>query len=118
MEVNVLGTVYKIETHKISEDETMKKNDMEGYCDEALKIIVLADYTEKEYFDMTENQISSQRKKVLRHEIYHAFLNESGLSANAGTYDGAWSKNEEMIDWNAIQLPKIFKAYKECGCLG
>ena len=32
-------------------------------------------------------------------------------------YDGGWSKNEEMIDWLAIQIPKIYKAYQEAGCL-
>ena len=30
--VNILGTEYTIETHKISEDETMKKNQWCGYC--------------------------------------------------------------------------------------
>ena len=47
--VNILGTEYTIETHKISEDETMKKNQWSGYCDEEQKLIVVADMTEKEY---------------------------------------------------------------------
>lgn len=118
MKVNVLGTDYKIETHKISEDEFLENNRLEGYCGEDSKTIVIADYTEKKYFeDMTLEEIEARRKRDLRHEIYHAFLNESGLSASASTFDGSWAKNEEMIDWNAIQLPKIFKAYQECGCL-
>lgn len=28
----------------------------------------------------------------------------------------AWAKNEEMIDWMAIQIPKIQRAYKEAYC--
>lgn len=41
------------------------------------------------------------QKKVLRHEIVHAFLYESGLWQNA--YGSkCWAKNEEMIDWMAI----------------
>lgn len=55
------------------------------------------------------------QKKVLRHEIVHAFLYESGLWQNA--YGSkCWAKNEEMIDWMAIQIPKIQKAYKEAYC--
>ncbi len=27
-----------------------------------------------------------------------------------------WAKNEEMIDWMAIQIPKIQRAYKEAYC--
>lgn len=118
MTVDVLGTKYRIETHKISEDEFMQKNHLEGWCGEDSKIIAIADYSEEEYFpDMTEGERKTRRNRDLRHEIYHAFLNESGLSTSAQPYYGAWTKNEEMIDWNAIQLPKIFAAYKECGCL-
>lgn len=40
---------------------------------------------------------------------------ESGLWQNA--YGSkCWAKNEEMIDWMAIQLPKIQRAYKEAYC--
>ena len=28
-----------------------------------------------------------------------------------------WAKNEEMVDWFALQLPKIIKVYKELKCL-
>ena len=56
-------------------------------------------------------------KETLRHEIIHAFFNESGLQDSANKFDGAWSKNEEMIDWFAIQPPKIFKLFKELDIL-
>ena len=52
----------------------------------------------------------------MRHEITHAFLNESGLDANASDTD-CWAKNEEMVDWFAIQSPKIYKAFNEVGAL-
>lgn len=39
----------------------------------------------------------------------------SGLWQNA--YGSkCWAKDEEMIDWMAIQIPKIQKAYKEAYC--
>lgn len=118
MKLNILGTKYKIETHKISEDETLKHNQRVGYCGEDSKKIVIADMSEKQYFpDMNDDERESYRKNTLRHEIVHAFLNESGLSANAAVPEGGWAKNEEMIDWFAIQSPKIYKAFKKAGCL-
>jgi len=116
--VNVLGTVYKIETHKVSEDVFMEKNHFAGYCAEEKKLIVIADMTEKPYFDdMDEYEIEAYRKKTLRHEIIHAFLNESGLSDNASVPAGSWAKHEEMVDWFAIQFPKMLKAFEEVGCI-
>lgn len=116
--VNVLGTEYTIETHKISEDEYMKKEHLSGYCGEESKLIVIADMSEEKYFpDFDEKEQESYYKKVLRHELMHAFLNESGLSANATVPDCAWAKNEEMVDWFAIQSPKIFKVFSEAGCM-
>lgn len=44
-------------------------------------------------------------------------MNESGLSDSSNQYGGAWAKNEEMVDWFAIQSPKIFKVYSELGII-
>lgn len=55
------------------------------------------------------------QKKVIRHEIIHAFLYESGLWQNAYS-SKCWAQNEEMVDWMAIQFPKIQSAYKEADC--
>lgn len=55
------------------------------------------------------------QRKVIRHEIVHAFLYESGLWQNS--YGSkCWAQNEEMVDWFAIQEPKIHSAYIEAGC--
>ena len=51
------------------------------------------------------------KNSVKRHELIHAFLYESGLDACS------WANNEEMVDWIAIQFPKLFKAFQEVGCL-
>ena len=56
------------------------------------------------------------RKKVLRHEIVHAFLYESGMWCNSGASD-AWGTDETIVDWIAIQSPKIFKAFEEADCI-
>lgn len=116
--INILGTEYEISTHKISEDAFLKKNNFAGYCSEYAKKIVIADMTEEEYFpDMTDLEIKECRKSVLRHEIVHAFLNESGLSGSANGTEGSWAKNEEIVDWIAIQSTKIFDVYSKLDIL-
>lgn len=116
--INILGTEYRIETHKVSENSYLEKNKLAGYCGEEEKLIVVADMSEEKYFTgMDEKAQEAYRKKTLRHEIMHAFLNESGLSDSSNQYGGAWAKNEEMVDWFAIQSPKIFKVYSEMGLL-
>jgi hypothetical protein len=116
--VNILGTKYTIETHKVSEDSYLEKNRLAGYCGEEDKLIVVADMSEEKYFTgMDEKARETYWKKTLRHELIHAFLNESGLSDSSNCYEGAWTKNEEMVDWFAIQSPKIFEVFKEVSVL-
>lgn len=116
--INVLGMEYRIEIHKVSEDSYLEENKLAGYCGEEEKLIVVADMSEEKYFTgMDEKAQEAYWKKTLRHEIMHAFFNESGLSDSSNQYGGAWAKNEEMVDWFAIQSPKIFKVYLELGII-
>lgn len=118
MKIDILGTEYRIEIHKVSEDSYMEKKGLAGYCEEENKLIVVADMSEEKYFvGMDEKAQKIYRKKTLRHEIMHAFLNESGLSDSSNRFDGAWAKNEEMVDWLAIQTPKIFSTFKKMNIL-
>lgn len=87
-----------------------------GYCEEISKKIIIADMSEKKYFELDEMEQEVYRKETLRHEIVHAFLNESGLSDCTGSSEH-WAKNEEMVDWYAIQSPKIFKVFQELNIL-
>ena len=112
--VNILGTKYTIERKNYKDDPAFEKRSIDGYCDGRLKKIVHCDMTTypnfanepKEYADLCE-------KETLRHEIVHAFFDESGLRENSACYTGGWSQNEEMVDWIAIQFPKIFKVFQE-----
>lgn len=114
MKIDILGTEYRIEIHKVSEDSYMEEKGLAGYCEEENKLIVVADMSEEKYFvGMDEKAQETYRKKTLRHEIIHAFLNESGLSDSSNRFDGAWAKNEEMVDWLAIQTPKIYKTFQK-----
>lgn len=116
--VNILGTEYRIEVHKRSEDEYMRKNGADGYCSDDAKFIVIADTSENESFpDMTDIEQSAYRKRLLRHEITHAFLNEFGLQHCSGVPAGPWARYEEMVDWIAIQFPKMIKAFESVNAL-
>ena len=110
--VNILGTEYKIEKHKVSEDETLKGRNLSGYCNSIQKLIVYADVTEDAYFGLDEDERAPYVKETLRHEVIHAFFNESGLEDNSSNVEH-WAVNEEMVDWFAIQSPKIFKVFQE-----
>lgn len=117
MTVNVLGTKYKITVKKYDEDEYFKRADCSGYCSGSMKEIVLCDMaTYPGWEHETQEVVDIQTKEILRHEIVHAFFNESGLAQNSNSID-AWARNEEMVDWIAIQGPKIWRAWQEAGAV-
>ncbi len=107
MTVNILGTEYTIESRKRHKDTRLKEND--AYCDDSVKKIVLAVF---EPDNDNKQDMHAVLRKVTRHEIIHAFLCESGLAENS-----EWAQNEELVDWIAIQGPKIYKAWQEAGAL-
>lgn len=112
--VNILGTEYAIKIKKISEDETLKSNGWSAYCANLTHEIVLSDKSEEKYYpDYSEEEKELADKKDLRHELIHAFLNESGLQSDTFTNDGGWAQCEEMVDWISIQFSKIYAVYKE-----
>lgn len=107
--VHILGSTWTIKEQSESENELLK--DCDGYCDWTTKEIVV----EREpYGDLGD--MEAYIRKVIRHEIVHAFLFESGLYESSTPAD-AWAKNEEMVDWIARQGQKIYNAWKEGGAL-
>lgn len=117
MKVNVLGTEYAVTVRKYAEDECFKQTQCNGYCSGLLKEIVLCDMsTYPGWENETQEARDVQTKETLRHEIVHAFFNESGLACSSSSTD-AWARNEEMVDWIAIQGPKVYKAWMEAGAV-
>lgn len=115
--INVLGAEYTITVKKYDEDESFERCGIGGYCTGFTKQIVVCDmstYKGLEY--ETLEALDAFTKKNLRHEIVHAFFEESGLADNSTTIEG-WARNEEMVDWFALQGPKIYKAWQEAGAL-
>ena len=118
MIVNILGTEYKIIVKKYQEDESFEKNSLVGYCDGYAKEIVVCDmHTYKGWENEEEKTVVAAQKQTVRHEIVHAFFDESGLMDSSNMVECPWSKNEEMVDWIALQGTKIYQAWKECDAI-
>lgn len=109
-EIYILGTIYTIYTNVNENDEPRIRN-LSGFCDYSTKEIFISSEVEKEDEDSLKN-LKYYKNKVIRHEIIHAFLYESGLRENSNM-QVAWSENEEMVDWFAMQSPKILKVFQE-----
>lgn len=105
--ISVLGTDIRIVPRKEEDDPKLKS--LVGYFDGSEHLIVVKELTPDAY---SMGDLERYQKEILRHEILHAFLYESGLDACSNGTDN-WATNEEMVDWFAIQAPKIFKVYRE-----
>ena len=101
MKANILGTTYKIKR------KNLKDADVDGWFDGTSKTIVIR----KDNYNNVGN-FEYLMKKQLRHEIIHAFLYESGLDCNFEHLQ-QFGHEETMVDWIAIQFPKIYEVYKE-----
>lgn len=90
--INILGAAYTLVITSKNQDCRLK--DADGICDTCKK------------------NLAVQTKKNKRHEIIHAFLFESGLAENS-----SWAQNEEMVDFFAIQFPKLLETFKAADAL-
>lgn len=80
-------------------------------------MIVVADMDDEEQFSFEdEAEKENYFKSCVRHEIIHAFLNESGLKDNF-EHAHRMGHEETMVDWIALQFPKILKAYQQLGVI-
>lgn len=118
MKISILGTEYTVTVKKYDEDEAFSRQSIGGYCDSYTKQIVVCDIsTYNGWEHELPETIAAAQKETTRHEIVHAFLSESGLEDSSINLDKAWSKNEEMVDWFALQGPKIYRAWQEAGAV-
>lgn len=97
--VDVLGVRYKVIYRTRLEDPKFLDELCDGYCDSTTKeIVIRSDIPQT--LDTIGN-LDFYYSKVLRHELVHAFLDESGLA------ESSWGGNEEIVDWIARQFNKI-----------
>lgn len=109
MTINILGSTWSIVERSFKDDPHLENAD--GYCDWTTRTIVI----EREITG-TLGDMEYYIRKVKRHEIVHAFLEESGLAESTAATD-AWARNEEMVDWLARVGPKIYEAWTAADAL-
>lgn len=104
--IDIMGVKYEILISSEKEDPILEEN--LGYHDPSIKRIVISDMkTLAKDLDSIAD-LDVYRDKVLRHEIIHAMLYESGL------YDQSdFAMNEELIDWIALQFHKLRNIFEE-----
>lgn len=108
--VNILGSEWNVKFG--NEEEYPNLKEMDGYTDSSTKKIIVDDMKASQGQIGAKSDLGSYQKQVVRHEIFHAFLSESGLESCSNKTE-SWATNEEMVDWFAIQSPKIFKVFNE-----
>lgn len=97
--VRILGTPWRI---CIGQNDIDKRLcDCDGFTDKTSKLMMIDDCRHKSNFDEPMLYI----RKVVRHEIIHAFMLESGL--DECLMHEEMGEEEQMVDWFAYQYPKI-----------
>ena len=104
MTVNILGTDYTIKN-----DTTVVNSGLDGDCNDFSKVIRIRDVAEMLDATAVYAEKEERVKQVKRHELLHAFFHESGLEE--------YSTDEVLVDWIAIQAPKLMKAFQEAGAI-
>lgn len=113
--VSILGTSYSI-YEGVSYQKDCELKGRFGYCSYMERKIVVGDLLTCDNWKNEREEVRKEHERLtLRHEVIHAFLNESGLTSSSNSVD-CWARNEEMIDWIAIQYPKIKKVFQQLGC--
>lgn len=108
--INVLGTGYMV-LFRFPKNDTYLGKERAGYCDKTSKTIVVALKDETNELDDYDVFL----KQLIRHEVVHAFLFESGLHENF-THPG-YGHEETIVDWIAAQYPKMLEVFKQLECI-
>lgn len=103
--MNIFGTEYRL----IDDQSILEKNGLDGECltyDKTINVRL----AEKMLEPIDGEEAKEKRhKEVMRHEIIHAAFFESGLPD--------YCSDETLVNWLAIQFPKLVTLFKENNCL-
>lgn len=109
MKINILGSEWSIEHRNVNADPLLTERS--GYTDPSINLIVIANRRNED----DVHNFEAVQQQTLRHEIVHAFLFESGLGMSFTHPE--YGHDETVVDWIALQFPKLQKAFEEAGCL-
>lgn len=104
-EIEILGTVYQL----LVDDGGMDQQNADGVCRCYAKRIQVRPPGKMLCQDNDLEAKNSRFREVLRHELIHAMLFESGL--------GDYCDDEVLVDWLAKMFPKLAELFQEEGCL-
>lgn len=107
MKIDILGTEYTVMFYEDDSDGRLKNNS--GFTDFSTKEIGIL---KPEVEEDSVRNMDWFTDEVFRHEIVHAFFCESGLG---GCSD--YARNEELVDWIALQIPKMIDVFRKAGCI-
>lgn len=103
--VNVLGTEYEIRCDmEIGKD--LLTTGRSGECDLYEKVINVIDSSQVK--DSREDARINSWNSTLRHELIHAFFMEAGVDK--------YNLDETLVDFIAMQFPKMKELFEEAGC--
>lgn len=110
--VNILGTDYEIYMNvPTTADKTLER--CEGYCDKTTKRLVIG----KLGNECNLGEPMEYIKYVVRHEVIHAFLFESGIGGDTVWDIDGQEHPEHMVEWFGMQFPKIAAVYETLGVM-
>lgn len=115
IEVNILGQTYKI-YELAPEDESTLEDGVLGTTDWTTHEIMMRGSMREPTGSNPLANLDVLYRETLRHEITHAFLFESGMTGR-DVYEGDFASNELMVDWFAMQAPKMIRVFEEAGAL-
>lgn len=102
MKIDILNTKYQI--IKIPEtDEHLRDENGD-------RLSGITDYSECKIY-ILDNLQDRYYRHTMRHEIIHALLYECGLEAEM--YHPDYGHDEQMIDWIAIQYPRLKEIFQK-----
>lgn len=105
--VNVLGTEYEIIL--VDEKSHSLFKEVNGWCDTSVKKIYVCT---KEREEGDKESLQEVVDRFIRHELIHAFIYESGIDVEVD-----WANNEPLIDFLAIQIPKMVQAFNKVNAM-
>ena len=108
LKVNILGTDYEIRKVGVKEYPKLSTMNANGLAELYSKeLIINAEMNSKSGEEFAN--FKGFENKVIRHEIIHAFFHESGLVD--------YTADEDLVNWIALEFPKILKAFQKADCL-
>lgn len=100
IKVNILGSEWTVRS--ATETEEPRLENKNGFTDWTARLICLERELQGDIGSM-----ETYMNKVIRHELIHAFMDESGFGDCFEHKD--FGQEETVVDWFAYQMPKIME---------